>query len=983
MTISSKLWIGFGTQTALLLIICAAIFLEMQKAQVDLHRLDSHGQPRREAVHGLEINLLKFTLGVRAHLDGSVPEGLAQAALAAENLDRHAADYERLVTTSEQAALSRELQQKWRAYHDFVKPLLVAERTSLETSESIPLTDLHRHLASLIANHLRPQAASLQQENLTAALDDLERIGAFVVILLSIGGAVAVTTSVILARGILRSEQALAASEERLRLAVDGSDGAEWELPTQHGTSTPLPDPMFIGPKLKSFIGFTDEEFPNSRDAWIQRVHPEDAGQIEDSAKAHLEARAPYHKVEYRVRHKDGSWRWISSTGRAYRDEQGNVIRWAGIDWDITERKENDEALRASEERFRGLQQATPDGFMIFKSVRDETGRIVDFEWFFVNPAAEKIVGRTDLVGKRLLKEMPGNGEAGLFDAYIRVTETGEVWQNEFLYESEGLHSWFRTTAAKVDDGFAVSFADVTQRHEAETKLEQSRRLFATALEAAEMGTWVYNLEDQVCEYDERAQTLYGLLSPRLLHDDRNMAHLFHPDDLRPISQAIADAIKPEGDLRYHIEYRVRKKAGGWRWLRVWGLTDFEDRNGKLEAVRIVGASHDITEARRSEEALKESDRKKDEFLAILAHELRNPLAAIRMALNLTAALGNDPERLEQMLAIMNRQSEHLVRLIDDLLDISRITRGRIELRKQKIDLKMVLGNAVEAARSTAEGAALTLLFNASPEPLHIEADPVRIAQIVGNLLNNACKYTNSGGTVEVTAAPEAKLACVRVRDTGVGLAEDQFENLFAMFAQVDPQRDRAKGGLGIGLALAKNLVELHDGTIEARSDGPGLGAEFVIRIPLAQSPPTSTSDDPIIEEHPSPFPKSAKILAIDDNTDALHPLAEILRINGYSVKTAETGEEGIELAAEWFPEIVLLDIGLPDLDGYEVARRLRQHSGANGQKLIAMTGWGQESDKRKAVEAGFDAHLTKPVEPAMLLKLLETTSPHRCSTLS
>lgn len=630
MTISRKLWLGFGTLTALLVLVCGAILLEVRRAGFDLERLESEGRPRYEAVKGIEPGLLKFALGLRTYLETGERRFLDEANSAAAGINRRAADYQQLATTNEYAALSGEFQRRWNSYREFSNQL-VETGQSLQDDESLQLAALRIELEDFINRRMQPTARAVN----AAAIDQLARIEGLILLLLGIGAGIAVGICMIVGRGVASAEQKLRCGEESLRLAIEGSEGGEWEITSEASTLDELPDKMYISHRLKSFIGFTESEFPNSREAWLKRVHPDDLPMLGKAAAAHLEGRTPYHRVEYRVEHKDGTWKWISSTGRAYRNWKGNVIRWAGVDWDITEQRQSEEALRASEERFRAVQQATPDGFMIFKSLRDPAGGIIDFEWLFVNPAAEAIVGRVDLVGKRLLEQMPGNGESGLFDAYVGVTETGEVWQNEFHYQREGMLHWFRTTAAKVGDGFAVSFADTTRRHKAEATLEQSRMLFSTALEAADMGTWVYTLDDQVCQYDERARRLYGLSAARVVHDEQGASDMFHPDDLGRMWQAVEKAVDPDGDKRYRVEYRVRDEAGGWRWLRVWGLADFEERGGGLAAVRIVGASRDITESKQAVEALEESDRRKDEFLAILAHELRNPLAAIRMALNL------------------------------------------------------------------------------------------------------------------------------------------------------------------------------------------------------------------------------------------------------------------------------------------------------------------------------------------------------------
>ena len=317
----------------------------------------------------------------------------------------------------------------------------------------------------------------------------------------------------------------------------------------------------------------------------------------------------------------------------------------------------------------------------------------------------------------------------------------------------------------------------------------------------------------------------------------------------------------------------------------------------------------------------------------------------------------------------MQRQVGHMVRLVDDLLDVSRISRGKIELRKEPVELASVVNHAVEAVRPLCESMDHELTVTLPPKPTYLNADPTRLAQVVGNLLNNACKFTEKGGRIRLTVERDGKQAVIRVQDTGIGIAAEQLPRIFEMFTQVDTSLERSRDGLGIGLTLVKNLVEMHDGTVEARSAGVGQGSEFVVRLPLLSEPL------PALPQQPSGVKPVAtvqrRILVVDDNRDAAESLAMLLKLSGHEVHTAHDGLEAVEAAAKFQPDVILLDIGLPRLNGYEAARRIREQQRDKGLMLVALTGWGQEEDRRRSEEAGFDAHLVKPVDLAALSKLL------------
>ncbi|HEY6065521.1 MAG TPA: ATP-binding protein, partial [Thermoanaerobaculia bacterium] len=392
------------------------------------------------------------------------------------------------------------------------------------------------------------------------------------------------------------------------------------------------------------------------------------------------------------------------------------------------------------------------------------------------------------------------------------------------------------------------------------------------------------------------------------------------------------------------------------------------DREGAL--VGAVNVLVDVSERKRFENALKEADRSKNEFLATLAHELRNPLAPVRNAVEiLNRKLPASPDT-RWALDVIDRQMQQMTRLIDDLLDIARITCNRLELRRERIELSDVVNAAVETSRALIEGRGHELVVSLPPQPICLDGDLTRLAQAISNLLNNAAKYTEKGGHIWVKAERHDREVELTVRDTGAGIPVEMLPRVFDMFTQVDRSLERSHGGLGIGLTLVKQLVELHGGSVSASSAGRGKGSEFVVRLPIvaesAKTLPQSTFD----RGHLAPA-RSLRILVVDDNRDSTASLELLLELSGHGVRTAHDGLEALGAADEFRPDVVLLDIGLPKMDGYDVARALRRQPWGRAIVIIAVTGWGQEEDRQRSMEAGFDHHLVKPVDPSTLVELL------------
>jgi signal transduction histidine kinase len=501
--------------------------------------------------------------------------------------------------------------------------------------------------------------------------------------------------------------------------------------------------------------------------------------------------------------------------------------------------------------------------------------------------------------------------------------------------------------------GAAIAERDAAERRRAADfrTLEVSEQRLRLALDTGRMSVWDWDVLP--------SGELGGGFSQFLASVDA--------DDRERVGTTIRAAL--ERRSRYELEYRNVGPDGGIRWIAASG-TVLGDSAGR--AVRMIGIGVDVTEPRRLQETLREraaelvdADRRKDEFLAMLAHELRNPLAPLKTSLELLA-LG--VEGRDRFLEMAERQVRHLVRLVDDLLDVSRITRGKITLRREPVLLSDVVERAVEQSRALIDARGHTLTVSLPREELRVEADLVRLVQVVGNLVSNAAKYTPASGSIWVTAERIDEEIVLRVRDTGVGLAPELLPRVFELFVQGDAGLDRTRGGLGIGLTLVRALVELHGGRVAATSAGAGLGSEFVVYLPAL--PPPMTAAEPRTEPA-SPGGRRLRILVVEDNQDAAESLTTLLELWGHEVRVAYDGLAALRLAEAETPDVILSDIGLPGMDGYELARQLRARPAFGRVVLIALSGYGRDEDRRQAAEAGFDHHLVKPPELDTLLQLI------------
>ena len=506
-------------------------------------------------------------------------------------------------------------------------------------------------------------------------------------------------------------------------------------------------------------------------------------------------------------------------------------------------------------------------------------------------------------------------------------------------------------------------------RRESARALHESHARFEALVNGAPIGIYLVDEEMRLRHVNPQARPVFGDIAGLIGSDFVAVIHILWPEEY---ADEIVDRFRHtlESGLPYFASERIeerrdRKVLEYYEW-QVHRISLPDGQFG------VVCYFSDISRHVLARQALADADRRKDEFLATLAHELRNPLAPLRNMLEVMKRADGDGTLMEQARSTMERQLNHMVRLIDDLLDVSRISRGKIELKRERVELASVVAQAVEACRPLAESAGHEVTVALPPEPLHLDADPVRLAQVFGNILNNSCKYTEPGGRIRLAAERQDGEVEVRVVDTGVGIPPDALGGIFDIFTQVDRTLERSQGGLGIGLTLVRRLVELHGGSVVAHSEGPGRGSELVVRLPLVAGSREAGEPEPAAPGAAA----GRRILVVDDNQDAAASLALLLEMTGNDVRTAHDGLEAVAAAAALRPDVVLMDLGMPRLNGYDAASRIRAEPWGAGMVLVAVTGWGQDEDRRRTAEAGFDGHLVKPVDYAAFLRLLDAIPP-------
>jgi len=622
--------------------------------------------------------------------------------------------------------------------------------------------------------------------------------------------------------------------------------------------------------------------------------------------------------------------------------------------------------------------EAVPDGEAALAAIRRQAPDIVLID-----------VMMPKIDGFELLAALRNEADTRTLPIIMLSARAGEEARIEGLNAGADDYLIKPFSARELQARVAAHLETARLRKEAEQAIRDSELRFRTMADTAPAMLWVTDSKGE-CTFLSRGWYEFTGLG-EITGPGSGWKDAIHPDDREKVgSEFITAASKHEPCA---FDYRLRRKDGEYRWVIDSGRPRFSQSG---EFLGYIGSIIDITERKQYEVALKDADRRKDEFLATLAHELRNPLAPILNAVDILKTKGPPGRELQWSQDIIARQVKHMARLLDDLLDVSRITLDKLELRPERVELETIIHNALEASRPLVSQRGQDLKVTLPPDPVYLNGDPTRLAQVFLNLLDNAAKFTRQGGQIWLTTEvvpssrhgeevglsssqtatpisapfqPEEPHVVVRVRDSGIGIPNEMLSKVFEMFTQVERSVERSYGGLGLGLTLVKRLVELHGGSVEARSDNSG--SEFIVRLPVLAP---SSLEDPVQgarSKAPVAKPRSRRVLVVDDNPDAVETLSILLQLRRNDVLTAVDGLEAVEAAAAFQPDLILLDIGLPKLNGYDAARRIREQRPDNRVVIVAMTGWGQEEDKRKSKEAGFDQHLVKPVDPGLLEELL------------
>ena len=699
-----------------------------------------------------------------------------------------------------------------------------------------------------------------------------------------------------------------------------------------------------------------------------EQTHPEDREPLRAAiAAAHDPVGAGRFGIEYRIRRTDGEVRWIVSRAQTFFVGEGadrRPVRTVGAEFDVTDRKRIEMDLRAEHESLRLALEASAAGAFDWEIATDRVDW-TDGHYRILGLEPKSIAPSYELWRRHVHPEDVENVDRTVQDAlagkrrYRAEYRIRRVGGQERWVEAQGLTFHERDRAVRM----VGVVADVTDRRLAEARLRESEARFRTMADGSPVMIWATDAKSVIEFVNKSFCEFFGVTPERV--EREGWQRLLHPDDALSYVNAYEDAVAKRTPFR--AQARVRSASGEWRWIESYATPRIGPHG---EFLGYVGVSPDVTALLEAQAALREADQRKDQFLATLAHELRNPLAPIRTAAQMLTVPNLADEQLSWACQVIHRQVKHMARLLDDLLDVARITRGTLQLKKEAVHLGTIVDTAVEAARPLITARKHGLTIELPPELPTLDADPVRLAQVVSNLLTNAAKYTDPPGNIVLTARVDGDRLRIAVKDNGIGLSPSVLADIFGMFSQGQDAQGRAEGGLGIGLALVKGLVNLHGGTVEAFSEGLGTGSEFVVTLPCGTAG-TALPVEPLSALEANRTTQSRKILIADDNQDAGNSLAMLLRLAGHDVCTAYGGEAALELASTFRPEIAFLDIGMPDLNGYEVARQFRRTTWGKRARLVALTGWGQEEDKRRAREAGFDHHLTKPVARQRLDELL------------
>lgn len=755
-----------------------------------------------------------------------------------------------------------------------------------------------------------------------------------------------------------RIEDALRDSEEKHRAFVTATSDVVYRMSADWALMQPLDG--------RDFLISTSEPIPN----WMQQNVPEFEHERTRQAIRKAIAEKGTFELEHQVKRLNGTLGWTFSRAIPILDEGGNILEWFGTASDVTRRKRAEEELQDIRSRMEAALNAGAIGTWSWDVQADR---------FYGDGSLARMfsVDQADVSGgslTRLMKTLHPDDQHRVRDLIGRVLESGSNYEADYrIAQPDGSWRWVTARGQVERDaaGKAVRFPgvviDVTDWKRAKEDLarlteesEHRKRVYETILSNTPDFAYVFDLDHRFVYANEILLRMWGRSWDESI--GKTLLEIGYEPWHAEMHNREIDEVKSTGRA---IRGEVPFKGAFGRRIYEYIFVPVFGANGEVEAV--AGTTRDVTERKESEEASRDADRKKDDFLALLAHELRNPLAPIRNGLQVMRIAEGDATTVAQAREMMDRQLSHMVRLIDDLLDVSRITRNKMELRRSRVALAEVVSSAVEAAGPVIQEHAHELTVALPSEPVVLDADLTRLAQILSNLLTNSAKYTPRGGKIWLKAERSGVEAVISVQDTGIGIPAQALPKIFDMFSQVDRSVERSTGGLGIGLALVKGLVEMHGGTVSAESS-EGQGSTFTVRFPILDpaSGPRQLAD--AVEATAS---SQCRVLVVDDNRDGADSAAMMLRLLGNEVITAHDGLQAVAAAEAFRPEVILMDIGLPRLNGLDATRKIREQSWGRDITIIALTGWGQDSDREQSQRAGCDGHLVKPVNLADLEQLV------------
>ncbi|MGI0484107.1 PAS domain S-box protein [Pantanalinema rosaneae CENA516] len=800
-----------------------------------------------------------------------------------------------------------------------------------------------------------------------------------------------------------RTEAALRQSEERFRTVTATVPQLIW---------TAMPDGRvdYLSDQWADYVGLPPEQLHGW--SWQQVTHPEDLPNTVRDWQHCLQSGEPL-EIQHRFRHRTGEWRWQLVRGIAIKDSTGNVKKWVGTCTDIQSQVDIKEALRKSEVKYRSLFDSIDEGFCIIEVLFDAAGNAFDYRFLEANAAFEKQTGLVDAIGKTM-REFAPQMETHWFEIYGRIALTGIP--ERFENTAQELRRFYDVYAFRMGEPqerkVAVLFNDISERKRiederkrAEQELRESEEWARLAIQVARLGGWRLHLDTSLVEMDERMREIWGESEDMVMVPLPQVLERMHPDDRKRVAAEVNAAIDPQSTGTYEIEYRIVWNDGTERWVLAKGQAQFAGEGESRRTVDFFGTLLDITDRKQAEverelllqreqlarEEAEQANRIKDEFLAVLSHELRSPLNPILGWSKLLQSGKLDQARTAQALATIERNAKLQSELIEDLLDVSRILSGKLSLNVAPVNLATNIRAAMETVRLAAEAKSITVEATLAPDVGMVLGDSTRLQQVIWNLLSNAVKFTPTGGRVEIRLSfitahtsrisPDGQVtqdkeltthyAQITVSDTGQGIMPDFLPYVFDYFRQADAATTRKFGGLGLGLAIVRHLVELHGGTVRADSLGEGQGATFTIRLPLLHSPSQATQDG---RSPQLPLDLSGiKILVVDDETDTRELVAFVLEQQGAQVTTATSAHEALLVLPQAKPDVLLSDIGMPGMDGYMLIQQVRTLAPDQGGQIpaIALTAYAGDTNQQQVIAAGFQKHISKPIEPEELVQAI------------